>query len=463
MIPVACTAVPSLFPRRDSKEFNPVPTFDEALESQLLLVNQECICLTLDRGALRDAIIGETEEPAFAASLLEARPNLFSDVAVFISASQLAQMRRVIMAIETVASDPRYRAAVMDWAPASACRDFGPRGVFMGYDFHLGEHGPALIEINSNAGGAMLNAVLARAQRACCSSQPSNLVLPEAFEGAVAAMFAKEWRYQRGSGEAASIAIVDDEPEAQYLYPEFLLTRRLLERAGHRVWIADPSKLEYGSGELQYGGERVDLVYNRLVDFSLDRPEHEALRAAYLDGSAVVTPNPHVHAIFADKRNLTLLSDTALLRDWGFDQALVETLTKGIPATERVTRASAERLWADRRQFFFKPSRGYASKAAYRGEKLTKSVWAEILGSDYVAQAYVPPSERVILLDGEAVKRKIDLRLYTYDGQVLLAAARLYQGQTTNMRTAGGGFAPVLLTAGDDPSADCGLCAIRAT
>ena len=28
--------------------------------------------------------------------------------------------------------------------------------------------------------------------------------------------------------------------------------------------------------------------------------------------------------------------------------------------------------------------------------------------------------------------------------RVLLAAARLYQGQTTNMRTPGGGFAPVL-------------------
>ena len=39
---------------------------------------------------------------------------------------------------------------------------------------------------------------------------------------------------------------------------------------------------------------------------------------------------------------------------------------------------------------------------------------------------------------------KVDVRLYTYAGEVLLAAARLYQGQTTNMRTPGGGFAPVL-------------------
>ena len=38
---------------------------------------------------------------------------------------------------------------------------------------------------------------------------------------------------------------------------------------------------------------------------------------------------------------------------------------------------------------------------------------------------------------------KVDLRNYVYDGEVLLIAARLYQGQTTNFRTPGGGFAPV--------------------
>jgi hypothetical protein len=329
----------------------------------------------------------------------------------------------------------------------------------MGYDFHLSERGPALIEINTNAGGAMLNAVLARAQRVCCPSESTDFLGADSFEAVVAAMFSKEWRYQRGSGEPVSIAIVDDDPVSQYLFPEFLLTRHMLERAGHSVCIADPSEFDYASGTLRYGDRNVDLIYNRLVDFSLDRPEHSALRAAYLDGSVVVTPNPHVHAKFADKRNLTLLSDTALLREWGFDQAIVDTLDTGIPATERVDEASAKRLWAGRRQFFFKPAGGYGSKAAYRGDKLTKSVWAEILESDYVAQAYVRPSERTIRLDGEMVKRKIDVRLYTYDGEPLVAAARLYQGQTTNMRTAGGGFAPVLLTGGGDPSQDCDRCA----
>ena len=38
---------------------------------------------------------------------------------------------------------------------------------------------------------------------------------------------------------------------------------------------------------------------------------------------------------------------------------------------------------------------------------------------------------------------KVDIRCYAYAGRVQLMAARLYQGQTTNFRTAGGGFAPV--------------------
>jgi len=38
---------------------------------------------------------------------------------------------------------------------------------------------------------------------------------------------------------------------------------------------------------------------------------------------------------------------------------------------------------------------------------------------------------------------KFDLRDYVYDGRVQWLAARLYQGQTTNFRTPGGGFAPV--------------------
>ncbi len=51
----------------------------------------------------------------------------------------------------------------------------------------------------------------------------------------------------------------------------------------------------------------------------------------------------------------------------------------------------------------------------------------------------------MIKIDDAPHSRKMDVRLYTYAGKTLLVAARLYQGQTTNFRTPGGGFAPVLV------------------
>ena len=157
----------------------------------------------------------------------------------------------------------------------------------------------------------------------------------------------------------------------------------------------------------------------------------------------VLTPHPQAHALYADKRNMALLSDAKGLETMGVSQATQDVLLAGIPHTEVVDPANAERLWRERRRLFFKPFAGFGSRAAYRGDKLTQRVWQEILAGDYIAQALVTPGERVISDEEPAQVLKFDLRDYTYDGQVQWVAARLYQGQTTNFRTPGGGFAPV--------------------
>ncbi|MGH8498047.1 MAG: hypothetical protein ACRERV_04455, partial [Methylococcales bacterium] len=108
-----------------------------------------------------------------------------------------------------------------------------------------------------------------------------------------------------------------------------------------------------------------------------------------------------------------------------------------------VNAENAERLWRERRQLFFKPTAGFGSRAAYRGDKITQRVWQEILAGNYVAQTLVTPGARVISEDSPTQALKFDLRDYVYDGDVQWIAARLYQGQTTNFRTPGGGFAPV--------------------
>jgi hypothetical protein len=407
-------------------------------------LNQECFCITLDRHALTEALEREVGDEALCASFIKARPHLFSNTPVFISERETGEMLRVVRAVEAAAELPDYRDAVLSWAPEIARADLGPRGAFMGYDFHLAATGPKLIEVNSNAGGAFLNALLAKAQRACCAEVDVALgrLKADDFDQATSRMFEDEWLLQRKVGAPRRIAIVDERPTEQYLYPEFLLAQRLFQKHGIDAVIADGSALRYEHGRLVADGEAVDLVYNRLVDFSFDRPEHQALRAAYIDGAVVVTPNPHVHALYADKRNLSLLSDQARLSAWGLPSQMLADLA-GVPHTVIVTPDNAAQLWAARRTLFFKPFGGHGSKAVYRGDKLTQRVWAEIVRGGYVAQDFAAPGERMIKLDGTAERRKTDVRLYTYDGRILLTAARLYQGQVTNLRTPGGGFAPV--------------------
>lgn len=412
-------------------------------------LNADCFCTGLDEAAFEAALARAVDGAADVSVLMETRPHLVAQSPVFIERADVAAMLGIVAAIEAAARTPGYRAAAAAWAPEIARKDFGPHGAMMGYDFHLAPDGPKLIEINTNAGGAFLNAVIARAQSACCREVEQALTpaLAADFEARVIDMFESEWRLQRDAGRPGRIAIVDDVPEGQYLYPEFLLAQRMLEKRGFNAAVVDASSLRYEGGVLLADGAPVDLVYNRLTDFSFEEPSHAALRDAYADGAVVVTPNPHVHALLADKRNLALLGDEGRAT-WGagggLDAAHLAALDT-IPRARRVTTANAQDLWRDRKHYFFKPSGGYGGKAVYRGDKLTKGVWNAILADDYIAQALVAPSERVIRLDGAEQSRKLDVRLYTYDGALLLAAARLYQGQTTNFRTPGGGFAPVYL------------------
>jgi hypothetical protein len=423
-------------------------TFDAiALAEQL---NRSCHCISVDPDRLRQYLESGPITAGVYASIGQNQPNLFSASSVFLARAHLAHMQAVIEAIESVIRSEGFHTWAAALAPAIARPDHGPRGVFLGYDFHLGHDGPQLIEINTNAGGALLNAALARAQQACCVEVEAAVQGPHdpaGLETEIVAMFCAEWRQQRGTAELRRIAIVDDEPTSQYLYPEFLLFQQLFRHAGLQAVIADPRALSHADGALWLEGERVDLVYNRLTDFWLTGPACAALRASYETGDAVVTPNPHVYARYADKRHLVALSDPARLRDWGISADAIELLAASVPQTRLVDPAQRDALWGARKQYFFKPVDGYGGKAAYRGDKLTRATFEQILARPYVAQRLVPPSERTIAVDGREVPLKLDLRNYVYAGRVQLVAARLYQGQTTNFRTAGGGFAPVFTEA----------------
>jgi hypothetical protein len=392
----------------------------------------------INRPALQQAL--QHFNTAHPGVLQQAHDNLYSNTAVLIAPQHLAQMHAVIAAVEQVVALPAWQQKVLGedvagFVPAS-------KGVFFGYDFHLNAEGAHLIEINTNAGGAFLSALFEHSQSA--AALPGQSLAADNLPQTFAAMFRSEWQLQRADAPLRTIVIVDEAPQSQYFYPEFVLARQWLEAAGLQVFIADPGELRAAADGLYLGESRVDLIYNRLTDFSMAQFPH--LLAAYQQDMVVLTPHPHAYTLYADKRNLTLLTDAALLRGMGADESSIATLQRGVPLTRLVAAADEAQWWKERKEWFFKPATGYGGKGSYRGDKLTQRVFAEIVQGGYVAQRKAMPGEVMVSVqDAEASAFKFDVRCYVYQGQVQLLIARMYQGQTTNFRTPGGGFALVRL------------------
>ncbi|MFA6015428.1 MAG: hypothetical protein WC742_10200 [Gallionellaceae bacterium] len=387
--------------------------------------------LHIDHGALQQLLAAQGS--AFVDSLTERHAHLFADVPVVISASALAQMREVIAAIEQVVDNPAW----INSNDYLKCK-----GVFFGYDFHINSEGAHLIEINTNAGGAFLNAILLQSQLG--AKLPGDGISSEALRPEIIEMFRNEWRLEHGDLPLKTIAIIDEAPLTQYLYPEFILAQRWFEQAGIHALIADARELDAREDGIYLGSQKIDLIYNRLTDFSLE--SYPALLQASTGKQVVVTPHPFVYKQYSDKRNLVRLTDGDYLHSIGVPDATIDILLQGIPKTTLISAAEADNWWLARKHWFFKPVSGYGAKGAYRGDKLTKRVFEEILAGDYVAQKLAAPGECVVVQDESAITLKYDVRCYVYDGKIQLIAARLYQGQTTNFRTAGGGFGVVRIT-----------------
>lgn len=414
-------------------------------------LNAACQCLWLDREALRTRL---ARDPRLA-ELFESRPGLVAGNVVFLDPGDAAVMDRTIALITRALASPAFHALAAGQAPAIAVPPRTVNAGMLGFDFHLGGEQPQLIEINTNPGGLMVNLELARAVTACCPEVAEPMAAltavglsPDEVAARIIECFRSGWSAGRGDAPLTTIALVDDDPPNQYLYPEFLLFQRLFEGAGWRCLIADAAAFEARDDGLWLGPAKIDLVYNRLTDFYLAEERHAALRLAEERNLSVVIPNPAGHAHCADKRLLAALGDAELLRAAGLDEGERAQLLGTIPPTEVVTLERADELWRRRKGLFFKPVDGYGSKAAYRGDGLTRGTFAQIQAGRYVAQELAPTSMRRVIVDGEPADLRVDIRNFCGDGRVWLRAARLWRGQTTNFRTPGGGFAPVLALAG---------------
>jgi hypothetical protein len=358
-----------------------------------------------------------------------------------LGAAHFAAISRSVALLDGIAHTPAYQAAVDAGADPIVHFEPGNHGVFMGYDFHLTADGPRLIEINTNAGGAILNglhtAALCDPVKLACMC--SDLLPVETIQARIARQFIDEFRAARGvDATLRSVVIADDRPAEQFLFPEFELIAKLLGEAGIHAEIRDTADA------LRAGEALPDLVYLRDTDFTLATPRTRALRDAYLARDVVVTPAPREHHLLANKRRLALFSSRDALTRFGVDPDDAEFLTGIVPETLLLADLGLERAWVERRDWVYKPCASYGSKAVYRGDKISRKKLDEIFGEPgYLAQRRVEPGEvEVETLDGPRAM-KFDVRAYAYRGEVLLLGARVYQGQVTNLRSPGGGFSAI--------------------
>ena len=358
-----------------------------------------------------------------------------SSLVVNLSRRDLRAMLRLARLLNRLSQLPAYRQLVFPQLPAAARFNPGHASLMMGYDFHLSADGPKLIEVNTNAGGAFLAWQSER--------QADRVAAPAAarFEARLLQSFHQEWRdFSAAERPLHSIVVLDESPQEQGLFPEMLAYRDWLQEQGFSATIAAPEELQADRKGVWVEQQRIDLIYNRHCDFFLETAELAGLREAYLNAQVCLSPNPFAYGLLADKRRLILWRDPEAMGALGLTESERGRLLKMVPSSRLLADCDPESCWAERKNLVFKPVARFGGRGVILGKTMTRKRFAAMEPATTLVQELVPPSR---VEDDQGHEFKVDLRLFAYRDQLLGVVARVYRGQVTNLRTAGGGFASV--------------------
>lgn len=294
------------------------------------------------------------------------------------------------------------------------------------FDFHVDSNDDIhLIEINTNA------AFLALGMNLYQFFDQKNF---SGFnEAALVEMFKQEMQLAGASNDC--IYIMDEKPKEQRLFYEFLLYKEIFKKHGLDCDIVDATN----SADL-INIPRGSFIYNRYTDFYLSESKSKLLRERFNNGEIFLSPQPWEYFQIADKERFM---------DWTGQIEVPHP--KSLLKTYDLDIEPPEKIWPMRKSLFFKPKSSFGSKGVFKGASVTKKTFDSFFGNHFIAQELSPPAEIDLTVDlmkdGQTVREvqtmKYDLRCYTYQEKLQLIIARVYQGQTTNLRTEGGGFAIV--------------------
>ncbi len=270
----------------------------------------------------------------------------------------------------------------------------------------------------------------------------------------------REWG---GLADPPRIAIVDWRNVPTWT--EFEILRDAFTALGVPTFVCDPRDVTFENGALSCGGERIDIVYRRvLINDVLARPDECAALLQAYEAKAVCVANTfrcklaHKKAFFAvltDDRNAALFSDAeraaiAAHVPWTRVVADTETITSG-------RRQPLLRLAEDHREsLVLKPNDEYGGTGVMLGWEASPADWSAALKgalSDphgtWVLQERIPVRREIFPMfddTGEVSMRDmlVDFAPFLFRGRMAGYLTRLSATGLANV-TSGGGQVPAFV------------------
>lgn len=267
----------------------------------------------------------------------------------------------------------------------------------------------------------------------------------------------ESYRDWGGTTSLPRVAIVDWREVPTW--SEFELLRDAFVAGGVPTIIADPRDLEFDGRALVAGGDRIDLVYRRvLINDIVARPDDcRALVEAYRARAVCVANSlrckiPHKKAFFAiltDDRYASL-----------FDAAERDVIAAHVPWTRVVREELMDDLRRRREQLVLKPNDEYGGTGVTLGWETGEAAWDDAIEravreSDrgWVAQERINiRRERFPVCEGDGVVERdmlVDFAPYLFRGRVAGFLTRLSATGLANV-TSGGGQVPAFIVSGKD-------------
>jgi uncharacterized circularly permuted ATP-grasp superfamily protein len=262
----------------------------------------------------------------------------------------------------------------------------------------------------------------------------------------------ESYRDWGGTATPPRIAIVDF--RGVPTWSEFELLRDAFLAAGIPTLVADPRDLIFDGRALTSGGQRIDLVYRRvLINDILARPDDcRALVDAYR-ARAVCVANSLRCKIAHKKAFFAVLTDERYATLFSRDEQ--DVIAAHVPWTRLVREQGAEELRRRRDQLVLKPNDEYGGTGVTLGWETSESAWDAAIERalseserGWVAQERIHIRREVFPVcgDGSIADRDmlVDFAPYIFRGRVGGYLTRLSGTGLANV-TSGGGQVPAFV------------------